>query len=132
MSATVIAFRPSVAAAPPGPLRFTTAERQALLAIGCVPGLMAVIHQDDDGDEHCAFLPADDGHGLDSAGVSVGRRGFSVLGGGCTDLGVFADIHEAIAVARRDLTTRMTHHDPEAAVAAWRKLFKTLDAHTAE
>ena len=123
-TATVMPFALKPAAK--GPLRFTAAQRQAVLAIGYVPGLAASIEADDDGDEYAAFLPADDENGLDSAGVMVSRRGFSVLGGGLKDLGTFASIHDAIEVARRDITTRMAAYDPEADVAAWRELFASL------
>ena len=126
MSATVIQFaqfarQPTVRE----PLRFTTTERQAVSAIEYGADLEVCFGCCDDGDEWAAVQPkGGDGlyQGFNGAGINVDPQGFTVESGTGVTLGVFEDIHEAIEVARRDVTERLAHYDPDKELTSWLRL----------
>ena len=124
MMSSVIQFaRPRVAK---GPLRFTKAAMQAVQAtLEYGADLEVCFGACDDGDEWCLVHPAggDDRYpGFNGTGINVDPQGFTVESGTGETLGVFEDIHEAIAVARRDVTERIAHYEPANDLKSWLRL----------
>jgi hypothetical protein len=95
---------------PAGPIQFTPAERQAIAAIGYVPGLEVSIHCCDDGDQWAAVGCANGLNGIDPLPVSKVVNGFEVSDGGrviCT----VGTLQEALDFAKITMLDRIESAD---------------------